>query len=84
MIHYYARIVMKMKTGKKFDFRLVQNNDVWTAEITRQVTSKKIRISKSQDGFISESDAKEWGQKELKNFLHRLRQRNMHRSNKNK
>jgi hypothetical protein len=69
-----------MAKGKKYEYRLVQDNTSWTVEIVRRITSKKTVISKSQDGFTSESDAQEWGQKELKSFLQNLTERNKRRS----
>jgi hypothetical protein len=61
---------------KKYDYRVVQNGKTWTAEITRRATSKKTVISKSQDGFASEAEAKAWGEEELKSFLENLGKRN--------
>jgi len=69
-----------MAKGKKYEYRLVQDNTSWTAEIVRRITSKKTVVSKSQGGFTSESDAQEWGQKELKSFLQNLTERNKRRS----
>lgn len=69
-----------MAKGKKFDFRVVQDGTSWTAEIVRQVTSRKTAVSKSQTGFTSESDAQEWGEKELKVFLENLVERNKRRN----
>ena len=69
-----------MANSKKYDYRVVQDNTCWTAEIVRRVTSKKSVISKSQGEFKVESDAQEWGQKELKSFLQNLSERNKRRS----
>ena len=69
-----------MTNSKKFDYRVVQDNTCWTAEIVRRVTSKKTVVSKSQGEFTLESDAHEWGQKELKSFLQNLSERNKRRS----
>lgn len=68
-----------MTKGKKYEYRLVQDNTSWTAEIVRRITSKKTVVSKSKSGFTSESDAQEWGQKELKLFLQNLTERNKRR-----
>jgi len=69
-----------MSTHKKYDFRIVQDNTSsspsWMAEITRRVTSKKTTVSKSQDGFATEAEAKAWGEKELALFLENLTTRN--------
>jgi len=69
-----------MAQGKKYDYRIVQLNTSWTAEIIRRITSKKTVVSKSQAGFSTESDAQEWGQVELKVFLQSLNERNKRRS----
>lgn len=68
-----------MAKGKKYDFNVVQTNDTWTAEIVRQITSKKTVISKSQDGFSSEAEAQAWGETELKGFLQHQIERNKRR-----
>lgn len=69
-----------MAKGKKYDFRVEQAGDVWTVDIIRQVTSKKTTVSKSQSGFTTESEAKEWGERELEIFLQKLSERNKRRS----
>jgi len=69
-----------MSKGKKYDYRITEANGHWTAEIVRRASSKKTVISKSQDGFSSESDAQAWGQNELKSFLHNQEQRNKRHS----
>ena len=58
-----------MTKGRKYDFRIVQEGDCWTAEITRRVTSKKTSVSKRQSEFSTESEAKEWAENELKSFM---------------
>jgi len=65
-----------MTTNKKYDFRAVQNKSDWTAEITRRASSKKTIVSKSQDGFATEAEAKAWGETELASFLENLTKRN--------
>ncbi len=69
-----------MAKAKEYDYRVVQDSVGWTAEITRRVTSKKNMVSKSQDGFSTESEAKAWGEKALKSFLKNLGERNKRRS----
>ncbi|HHI94954.1 MAG TPA: DUF3622 domain-containing protein [Gammaproteobacteria bacterium] len=65
-----------MTTNKKYEYRVVQGKTHWMAEITRRVTSRKTVVSKSQDGFSTETDAKKWGEKELASFLENLTKRN--------
>ncbi|WP_432473627.1 DUF3622 domain-containing protein [Amphritea sp. HPY] len=69
-----------MAKGKKYDYRVVQNGTSWTTEIVRQITSKKTLVSKSQDGFTSEDDAKAWGETELKSFTQSQSERNQRRN----
>lgn len=66
-----------MAKGKKYEYRVVQDKDSWSAEIIRRITSKKTGVSKSQGGFATEAEAQEWGQKELKVFLEKLKVRNI-------
>ena len=70
------RKISKMAKAKKYDYRVVQDDTGWRAEIIRRVTSKKVMVSKRQDGFASESEAKTWGEKTLKSFLDKLKERN--------
>lgn len=65
-----------MAKGKKYDFQVVQNGTQWETEITRQITSKKTIVSKRQDGFATEAEAKAWGESELELFLQNLKKRN--------
>ncbi|MCP4274231.1 MAG: DUF3622 domain-containing protein [Gammaproteobacteria bacterium] len=60
----------------RFDYRLVEKNNSWTAEITRKMTSKKTFVTKKKDDFITEKDADEWGRKELKRLVSKLNKRN--------
>ena len=69
-----------MAKAKKYDYRAVQGDTGWTAEITRRVTSKRTMVSKSQDGFATESEARAWGEKALAEFLKNLEARNKRRS----
>ena len=69
-----------MAKGKKYEFRVKQEDTCWAAEIIRKVTSKKTIVSKLMNGFSSESEAQEWGQRELKTVLKNLHERNMQRS----
>ncbi|MBT3198238.1 MAG: DUF3622 domain-containing protein [Gammaproteobacteria bacterium] len=69
-----------MATGKKYDYRVLQDASGWTVEITRRMTSRKTVVSKSQGGFETESEAQKWGQAELENFTAGLKERNQRRS----
>jgi len=65
-----------MSKSKKYDYRAVQQKTDWSAEIIRRVTSSKTVVSKSKSGFSSESEALEWGEKELKVFISNQSERN--------
>ena len=69
-----------MAKGKKYDYRVIESQTGWVVEITRQVTSKKTVVSKSQDGFATQVEAEEWGQQELKTFVKNLGERSKRRS----
>jgi hypothetical protein len=62
---------MTTAKNKKYDYRVVQDEDgsAWTAEITRRVTSRKTMVSKSQNGFTTESEALAWAEEEIKSFV---------------
>lgn len=69
-----------MTKGKKYDYRITQDNTTWTAQILRRKTARETIVSKSQDGFASEATALEWAQTELKSFLKSLSDRNKRRT----
>jgi len=69
-----------MAKGKKYDYKVTQNDSTWTAEIIRQVTSRKTVVSKSQDGFASEAEATDWGKAQLVEFLEQLKEKNKRKS----
>ena len=73
-----------MTTHKKYDCRITQTGSSWNAEIIRRVTSKKTTVSKNQDGFATEAEARAWGEKELKSFLDKLIDRNKRDSEQHK
>jgi len=73
-----------MSKGKKYEYRVVQTDTDWSAEIVRRVTSKKTVVSKRKDGFTSEAEAQEWGKTELKTFSQNLNARNKRRSEQRK
>ncbi len=60
----------------KYNYRIEQQGETWTVEITRRVTSRNIAVSKRKEGFSSEAEAEEWAQKELLGFVKNLDERN--------
>jgi len=57
-----------MSTNKKYDYQIEQRNSIWTAQITRKVTSKKTVISKEKTDFTSDADATKWAIKTIAEF----------------
>ncbi|RJX74258.1 DUF3622 domain-containing protein [Vibrio sinensis] len=58
-----------MSKNKKFAIRVTEKRNAWTAEITRQVTSRKTVVSKREAGFESAELAQAWAEKELAGFV---------------
>lgn len=56
-------------TSKKYQTNVIQNDDSWTAQITRQITSRKVHVSKEQGNFKSESEATDWANEALTEFV---------------
>ena len=69
-----------MAKGKKYDYKVTLNDSTWSAEIIRQVTASKTVVSKSQDGFATETEANEWAKAELAEFLKQLKEKNKRNS----
>ena len=65
--------------NKKFDYRVTQDGETWSAAIVRRVTARKTGVSKRQGGFATEAEAQQWGETELKKFVENLRERNKNR-----
>ncbi len=62
--------------GPKYSTNIEQDDSGWRVDIVRRVSSRKTLVSKSQDGFASEDEAKTWAESELNAFLQSLRERN--------
>jgi hypothetical protein len=58
-----------MSKNPKFAIRVTEKRNGWTAEITRQVTSRKTIVSKRETGFENEEQAQAWAEKELAGFI---------------
>lgn len=68
-----------MSKSKKFDIRILEEGDTWTAQITRRKTARETIVSKSETGFSSEADAKKWADEALVEFLATVTARNSRR-----
>lgn len=69
-----------MAKNKKYTFKIIQDGSSWTAEIIRQVTSKKTVVSSRQVGFSSEAEAVVWSEIQLALFIESLKEKNRRRS----
>ncbi len=58
-----------MAKNPKFAIRVTEKRNGWSAEITRQVTSRKVVVSKRETGFDSEEKAQAWAEQELTGFV---------------
>jgi hypothetical protein len=58
-----------MTQSKKYTYRVEQDGANWTVDIIRRVTSRTAVVSKTQAGFATEAEAKNWGESEVKAFL---------------
>lgn len=61
-----------MTKGKKYDLNIIKNESDWSAQITRQVTSRKTKVTKEKNGFKTEAAAKKWAEKTLLEFTSTL------------
>ncbi|MBB1274745.1 MULTISPECIES: DUF3622 domain-containing protein [Psychromonas] len=69
-----------MTQQKKFDYKIKQDANTWSAEITRRVSARRSSVSKQQDGFATEALAIEWATAELAGFLEKQKQANARKS----
>jgi len=69
-----------MATGSKYATQIVQDEAVWTANITRRVSRKEVVVSKTQSGFATEAEAQTWADAELKAFVENQSERNKRRN----
>ncbi|MBL4831669.1 MAG: DUF3622 domain-containing protein [Aliivibrio sp.] len=64
----------------KFDYRLKEKDNTWTAEIVRNVTSRRKMVSKRQGDFSTEAEALAWAEKELVQFSQNQNERNQRKA----
>jgi hypothetical protein len=70
--------------SKKYQINVVQSNDTWTAQITRQVTSLKVHVSKEQSDFKTESEATAWADEALTEFVNTQKSANQRKGSSRK
>ena len=65
-----------MATNKKYDFTIEESKSLWTAKITRKITSKKITVTKQKDGFKTSEEATKWAEEALIELSNTLKKSN--------
>ncbi len=58
-----------MSKNQKFAIRVTEKRNGWSAEITRQVTSRKPVVSTRETGFESDEKAQAWAEQDLSGFV---------------
>ena len=71
-----------MAQQNKFDYRIKQDNEQWSAEITRRVTARKTSVSKRKKGFATQELAEQWAKETLTGFLDNLQESNKRKAEK--
>lgn len=71
-----------MATSSKYAIQIVQDESIWTADITRRVSRKEVVVSKTETGFATEAEAQAWADVELKTFVDNQGERNKKRNSK--
>lgn len=65
-----------MTHSKKYTSTISKEGSTWTAQINRQITSKKTVVSKQKTDFKSENAANEWANEQLAEFSKTLEKSN--------
>jgi len=73
-----------MSQSKKYDARLSQEKDTWNAAIVRRASVKKTIVTKTQTGFKTKTEAKQWAKDELVLFTAKQSAQNKRRAEKRK
>jgi hypothetical protein len=73
-----------MPQSKKYGFSLSQEQGSWNAAIVRRASAKNIVVTKTQTGFKTEVEAKQWSEKELVTFTEKQSTQNKRRAEKRK
>jgi len=54
-----------MSKNKKYSYNLEKKDQNWSAQIIRRASKNKTVVSKQQDDFNNENDAKTWAEEQL-------------------
>ena len=73
-----------MTTTKRYDFRVLQKGELWSAEVIRRASSEKVVVSTSKDGFATETEAQTWAVAEIALLLKKYKEKDRARSEKRK
>lgn len=71
-----------MAASSKYAIKIVQDESIWTADITRRVSRKEVVVSKTETGFATEAEAQAWADVELKGFVENQGERNKRHNSK--
>lgn len=71
-----------MTASSKYAINIVEEASIWTADITRRVSRKKVVVSATQSGFANEAEALAWAEQALKEFVDNQSARNKRRNEK--
>ena len=71
-----------MAQQNKFDYRIQQDGDKWSAEIIRRVTARRTSVSKRKKGFETQELAEQWSKNQLVDFLENLQAGNKRKAEK--
>ena len=61
----------------KFNYRVVQKNTSWTAEIIRKATANKTVVSTKKGDFATEEEAETWAKSKLESFVKELNEKRL-------
>lgn len=71
-----------MAQENKFDYRIKQDGNQWSAEITRRVSARRNTVSKRKKGFDSQEQAEQWAKEQLIDFIENLQAGNKRKAEK--
>ncbi|MCG9697538.1 DUF3622 domain-containing protein [Shewanella sp. Isolate11] len=69
-----------MSQDKKYALRVVETEQGWSAQVTRRMTARKTVVTKKKEGFATQEEASEWGNKALQAIVENLMVRNERRA----
>ena len=61
---------------QKYSLKITETEGSWSAQILRRKTARETLVTKSQEGFATESEAQAWGEQQLQAFQQLQAERN--------